>query len=266
MERRIPAELQPMLQAYAGQLQTEFGELISGIYLYGSIAWGAYVPETSDVDFLVITSKRLDDSQLSRLQQLHLNLMKRYPEAKKLDGMYIQQTDLGKKNEQLGPYPYCQNGSLAKKRGYWDLNDVTWWTLRQKGITICGVEAQQLPLATDWRDVLATMRYNVETYWASKAKKQYLFLFDEWVEFAVTTLSRILYTVEHQSIIGKDQAVREMLDRLPEEWHPLLSEALRLRKDSTHSPLFSSRWKRAKRTAAFIQHISLCCQEEMNKE
>ena len=41
--------------------------------------------------------------------------------------------------------------------------------------------------------------------WLEKAKRPYLFFIEEWVESAVVTMGRILYTFRHKTIVSKDK-------------------------------------------------------------
>ena len=56
--------------------------------------------------------------------------------GKRMDGMYIPLADLGKYNDEMNEYVYCADGKA--NIGHWDINAVTWWTLKNQGITVTG--------------------------------------------------------------------------------------------------------------------------------
>jgi hypothetical protein len=60
------------------------------------------------------------------------------------------------------------------------------------------------------------MRDNLERYWAPKARRRLLWLDERWVHFGVTTLARILYTLETGELASKPEAVAWLRPRLPE--------------------------------------------------
>jgi hypothetical protein len=44
---------------------------------------------------------------------------------------------------------------------------VTWWILKRHGIAVVGPPAERFDFAIDWDDLIAKMRRNMNTYWAS---------------------------------------------------------------------------------------------------
>jgi hypothetical protein len=57
---------------------------------------------------------------------------------------------------------------------------------------LLGPERSDLPLEVAWKDVLSTMRFNLDVYFVRKAKRPYIYMHGAAVEFAVTNLCRIL--------------------------------------------------------------------------
>jgi hypothetical protein len=102
---------------------------------------------------------------------------------------------------------------------------------------------------------------HLDNYWASKTKRPYLFLLDGWVVWAVTTLCRILTTIEEAEITTKPAALKHWRDRLPPRWGLLIDETLRLRHHHPISSLYRSRFKRMRETLAFFAYI----RERVNK-
>ena len=90
-----------------------------------------------------------------------------------MDGMYIPLADLGKYNDEMNEYVYCADGKA--NIGHWDINAVTWWTLKNQGITVTGKEAEDLSFQIRWDDVVNTMKYNVERYWSEKRSSRIYF-------------------------------------------------------------------------------------------
>ncbi|MGM7635184.1 aminoglycoside adenylyltransferase domain-containing protein [Bacillus sp. Hm123] len=254
----IPNEVNSLLLDYTNLLETEFSNVIYGIYLYGSIALSAFDERKSDVDFITILKRSLTNTELGRLSKLHQKMKKMNPLAERLDGMYIHLADIGKENNDLQPYPCCASGTF-KKSQYWDMNHVTWWTLKHHGISVTGVHLDELKILTSWCDVEKTMSYNLNKYWANKAKSGWYFLLDDWVEDAVLTMCRIYCSLKYKKIIPKEKAVEYALQTLPNKWSLLFKETLRLRHGDHTSSFFSSRWKRAKETKKFLLYMINDC-------
>jgi len=249
----IPLLIQPLLDAYLHALEP-LRDHIYGIYIYGSIALGAFEEGESDIDIVALTLVEWPEGELGQLARIHRRLVKEYPLGKRLAPMYVPLRDIGKCHTSLPPYPYASEGKLYRE-GYFDLNAVTWWTIKHKGICLPGPACADLPLEVAWEDVLGAMHYNLDTYWAGKAKKPYLFLFDVWVMTAVATLCRILMAIEEGEIIAKSSALKSWRDRLPARWHALIDEAWRIRQHLDTPSLYRSRIARMRETLAFIKYV-----------
>ena len=221
---------------------------IVGVYVYGSIALGAFHIETSDVDFVAVLNDSVNEAEKQQLVELHKK-MSESTLGKRMDGMYIPLADLGKYNHEINEYVYCADGKADI--GHWDINAVTWWTLKNQGITVIGKEVEDLPFQIKWDDVVNTMKYNVEQYWSEKAKQPYLFFIEEWVESAVVTMGRILYTLDHKTIVSKDRGLQYLLERSAKEWEPLLKEVERMRYDPKEKKKLSI-WRRADMTKRYL--------------
>ena len=78
------------------------GDQFVGMYLYGSLASGDFNPETSDIDFLVVTTDTLSEETISKLETMHKQTwatsLKR---AGELEGSYIPK-ELIRRHDQNG--------------------------------------------------------------------------------------------------------------------------------------------------------------------
>ncbi|MFL0492179.1 nucleotidyltransferase [Bacillus sp. AFS054943] len=259
VKHALPEEVKKLMGQYIAELKEIFlDEKIVGVYVYGSIALGAFHIETSDVDFVTVISDSVNEAEKQQLVELHKKLSSSTL-GKRMDGMYIPLADLGKYNDAMNEYVYCAEGKAAI--GYWDINAVTWWTLKNEGITVMGKEAGDLPFQIKWDDVVQTMKYNVEHYWSEKAKRPYLFFIEEWVESAVVTMGRILYTLDHKTIVSKDRGLQYLLERSAKEWEPLLKEVERMRRSPMEKKKLSV-WRRADMTKRYLLSLIEECREK----
>ena len=253
MPALIPPLIQPLIDAYLNALEP-LRDHFYGIYIYGSIALGAFEEWESDIDIVALTPGEWTEHELGQLACIHKQLVKEHRLGKRLAPMYVPLRDIGKCHTHLPPYPYASDGKFYPA-GYFDLNAVTWWTIKHKGICLLGPECSLLPLEVAWEDVLGAMRYNLDTYWAGKAKKPYLFLFDVWVMNAVATLCRILTAIEEGEIIAKSPALERWRGRLPVRWRVLIDESWCIRHEPDAPSLYGSRNERKRETLAFIEYV-----------
>lgn len=201
MPASIPPLIQPLLDAYLHALEPLLDHFY-GIYIYGSIALGAFEERESDIDIVVLTRGEWTAQELGQLGRTHKRLVKEFTLGERLAPIYVPLEDIGKLNVDIAPYPYASDGKFHAA-GHFDLNAVTWWTVQHQGICLLGPESSTLPLQVTWAEVLDAMRYNLNIYWAGKARQPRLFLLDIWVMIAVATLCRILTTLEEGVIHGR---------------------------------------------------------------
>ncbi|MCT4598320.1 MAG: DUF4111 domain-containing protein [Vallitalea sp.] len=188
---------------------------------------GYFEPKYSDVDFVVILKSKLINEEMLKLKMLHDKFGKEYKYGAKLDGMYLQYDMLGKMNNDIEKYPYVKNASLCEA-GYFDINYVTWWSLKEYEMAIGSPSIKDELSEISFSDVIQTMKYNLNEYWLSKLETSEIFEQDMWVEFAVVTLSRIIYTLQEGEIKSKSQSCSYIANEYP-EWNDIIQEALAIR-------------------------------------
>jgi hypothetical protein len=108
---------------------------------------------------------------------------RRRPIGKRLEVCYVPFRYLGvmrsgKRSRAVDPYPVMHDGvfSSASSGG---LNAVTWWIIQYHGLCLLGPERSALPLGVTWNDILSTMRFNLDVYFARQAKRPHIYLSDE---------------------------------------------------------------------------------------
>ncbi|MFP7486388.1 DUF4111 domain-containing protein [Priestia filamentosa] len=254
---KIPVTIRSCLSDYTEYIRDQFtSDLIVGIYLYGSISLNGFDAEKSDIDFIVVLSRDLTQEESNNLKFIHKELSLNSL-GKRMDGIYIPMNGVGKSNEELPPYFYCSSGKI--KTGYWDINAITWWMVEHYGIKIYGKEIAELNFQTNWKKIIENMEYNINTYWINKAKNRFIFMFNDMVEFCILTLSRIVSTLEAEKIFTKIEGVRKAEEILPQRWHLLLKEGLRLRNNPRTTSFYPARWKRAMECRKLISFTHDLC-------
>ena len=252
MDVSLPISVQPLIDWYLNALEP-LRPRFYGIYVYGSIALDAFEERESDIDLVALTQGEWTASELAQFSALHTALLQEQPMSTRLDVQYVPLSDLGRRDTSA-PHPLLREGAFALESDHGDLNAVTWWILKHRGIRLLGPEPADLPLEVAWQELLAAMRYNLDGYWAGQARHPHLFLSDYWIDFAVTTLCRILTTIEDGEIIGKSAALTRWRSRLPERWRLLIDEAWRVRHQPAAPVLYRSPLERADETLAFLAY------------
>ena len=253
MDARVPSAIQPLIDSYLHALEPLRAHFY-GIYIYGSIALDAFEEQASDIDVIALTQGAWSPAELAQLATIHTRLIKTQPFGKRLEALYVPLHNLGKKNREIPPYPTVHDGKFSPAR-HGDLNGVTWWILKNKSICLSGPDRSELAFEYTWQQILQTMRFNLDVYFAGKARRPYLYLSDVAVEFAITNLCRILATIEDGEIISKSASLTSWRERLPTRWQRLVDEAWRIRHQLPQPSLYRNRIQRMRETAAFIAYV-----------
>jgi hypothetical protein len=165
MQTRLLQAVQPELEYYTKRMEEILPGFISAFYLHGSLALDAFNPRFSDIDFIAILSRKPAEQDIACLRQVHREIGKKFP-GWEWDGCYLQWRDLGRLREGGDPFPAFFDGRLRLTRQH-GLNLVTWWVLKQRGVTLVGPSAQELDFELDWSMLISEMHGNLNTYWAN---------------------------------------------------------------------------------------------------
>jgi len=266
MDQRVPSMIHPLLEEYIQWFEHELPGCMAGLYLYGSIALGAFDERFSDIDFLTLLHRRPTPTEVERLAMIHQRLERTYPRWR-LEGSYLQWDDVGRFEEEIVPFPYYHDGVLHLA-GHFEVNAVTWWVLKNRGIAIVGPAAQDLHFTVDWELLLLKMRENLNSYWASWTRERSRLahlLTDDGVQWTVLGVLRLWYTFREQGLISKIGAGRYALAHLPARWSPLIHEAIAIREGRQDSG-YPSRALRAVEVVRFVRYVIKVCNEERQRE
>lgn len=260
MGNQLPNSIEEFLSSYIDQVKALLTtDVLSGIYLYGSIALHSFNDRKSDIDFIVLLKRPLITDEIKALKRLHKSF-KKGEFGKRMDGMYLLVKDCGKSNDEMDAYPYCSEGKIEV--GYYDVNAVTWWILEHHGITLHGPKSSALKIDITWEHIIENMKYNMNTYWLNKSKNIIPLLSDEMIEFTTVTISRIICSLEERQILSKEDATEKLLQTFPERWHLLLKEGLRIRKRPNADSLYSNKISRAIDCKNFIIYTHSLCRKK----
>lgn len=249
----LPSVVHPVLDRYLIALG-ESRVPVSGAYLYGSLCLGGFDPLSSDIDLLVLTSQILTAEEIDRLRALHAALGDTVPMATRLEIAYLPLPSAMPGQASEIACPVVRDGAFFAA-GTGDVNAVSWWQIQHYGLVLHGSSLSSLVLRVSWNAVEAAMHHNLVAYWPARATEPGRFLDDYWVQFAVTTLCRILTTLEDHRMESKDSALERWALRLTPRWHLLLREASRIRHAPDCPSLYRTPELRAHDLQEFLAHV-----------
>ncbi|HEU5348901.1 MAG TPA: aminoglycoside adenylyltransferase domain-containing protein [Ktedonobacterales bacterium] len=232
---RLPEEVRAILNLLLDSMRVVLGDQLVGVYLYGSLSSGDFDPASSDVDFLAVTSGTISDEKFEQLRAMHERIAaKDLPFATRLEGSYIPQDALRSYDPTTAWHPTI-GVDWPLQIGFHNINWVIERAIvRERGVVLWGpppavlidsVSPQQLREATcqqitaGWRD-----RIHDEAWLRPRA----------YSAFAVLTLCRALYTIQHGTYCSKPAAASWATGFYP-GWRPMIEWALMHRADHSDS-------------------------------
>jgi hypothetical protein len=250
-------DINTMLDKLLSSAQTILGDRFFAMYLYGSLACGNFTPETSDIDFLIVTSEALSDETISELEAMHTGFKASGLKwAKKLEGKYLPKDDLPRFNPNRPPRPTINEGKF-----YLDGEGSDWiiqrHVIREQGLVLAGPPPKTLidPILPDeLRQSVLGVMYE---WWAPMLDKPDFLRGGEYQAYAVLTMCRTLYTLEHGVIASKPVSAHWALDALDGRWRPSIEKSLAW----THATQMDI----LNETLDFIRYTRDACQRHKNE-
>jgi Domain of unknown function (DUF4111)/Nucleotidyltransferase domain len=214
------------------------GEELVGVYLSGSLALGDFDRASSDIDVLVATAGPLGEAALERLRRLHAELQAAGPWTAKLECVYLPLAAL----RRYDPADRRRYPIAPSDRGFRLGRQGPTWVLdrqvaREHGLVVLGPDPRSLidPVAPD--ELRATARAHLQDFWAAQLPGDSRTAGPAWLRprnyqaFAILSLCRALYTLQHGEVASKPAAAAWASRRLGPPWPSLVATALAWRSD-----------------------------------
>lgn len=262
----IPSNVEPAVRMWCRALEAALPDRLESVYLYGSIALGAYVEGSSDVDFIAFVKRPLSVEDLAAIAGIHETVDQAWPGLQFM-GSYIRREDAFKEGGAIGAFPSYFYGRLHPNGEHADLNPVTWWMMKKHGLCVHGTDmpfADEVSAETLARYVIG----NMNTYWAQQigrleqrlralqdgADELTPGLLDEAAEWCVLGMLRQHYTIARRDVTSKLGAGAYGLAQVPERWHGLIREALAVKRREPWR-LYGSQLARLRDLTALLRFI-----------
>jgi len=219
-------ELNGVLQEMVTSLQAILGDHLLAVYLQGSFAAGDW-DDDSDVDFLVVVSQEVSESELASLQVMHARIYDLDScWAQHLEGSYFPRDMLRQDDPSKDPLLYLDNTSRELIRSNHDNTRVVRWVTREFGIALTGPDPCALinpvPAEQLRQEVSETMRD-----WASQLLADPDQMNNRWFQpFAVLSYCRMLHTLHTGRIGSKLAGARWAMSALDHRWVDLIERSL----------------------------------------
>ncbi|MGI8856309.1 MAG: aminoglycoside adenylyltransferase domain-containing protein [Thermomicrobiales bacterium] len=217
------------------EVRAILGADLVGVYSYGSLSLGDFDPGSSDIDFLVVTERELSEQIVAELGAMHTRIAASgLPWADKLEGSYIPHAALRRFDAANNRHPTIGldwDFGITEHGSNWVIER---HIVREHGVIIAGPPPETLidPVTPDalraatwdaldhfWRDIAG----GPEPEWLRTR---------EYQAFAILTMCRALYTLDHGGVVSKPVTATWAGETLPSPWPTLIAKALTWRHDT----------------------------------
>ena len=246
-------ELNTLLQELTERTQAVLGDNFVGAYLQGSFAVGD-ADYYSDCDFLIPVQDRISVEQEAGLRALHDEIPTRGRHwTHHLEGSYPLKAEL-KTLKALGKeWLYIDHGWRVMQWSTHCNSEVARWSLRERGVVLVGPDPKTLVDEVTAGDLRASMRSLAAEFMPGFVT--WMTLDIAWGQrYAVTTLCRILGTLEFGRVVSKREALLWAGENFDGVWSELIRQVLEDRPMGFDAGQ-AARTGSVEKTLAFAAHV-----------
>ena len=226
-------EVDRAVERLLGGVVEAIGDDLVGLYLGGSLGLGGFDPASSDVDVLVAAARAVPEAAVERLRRLHGALHAEGGWAARLEVVYLPLATLRRFDPRdTARYPFGgasdREFALGRQGPTWVLDR---WVVREHGLVVAGPDPRELidPIGPD--ELRAAVRASLAGPWALEGEDVAWLRPRNDQAFAVLSMCRALYALEHGTVVSKPVAAAWASRRLGPPWPVMVERALAWRSD-----------------------------------
>lgn len=272
----LPIVISPAVEGpvhrYLGIVDRLLPGRVSGFYLVGSVALGAFRPGRSDIDFVAVVEGDLGRADLRRLRAVHAASGLRTTAAAlgrgqvtlpgTCNGVYVRAGDLDRPVSTIVPVAAHTGATFSVGRAF-DVNPVQWATFATQGVAVRGPEVGTLGLDPEPGKLREWNLANLRSYWVPWAGRmerrpgpQVRAASRWWSAWGVLGAPRLHHTITTGQVISKEDAGAYARDAFGPRWHPLIDDALAHRFGQPGPPQVRGTRARIEATGAFVLAVA----------
>lgn len=202
------------------------GKNLIGLYLFGSLTYGDFNPESSDIDLVVIVKKHLNHHELDLIKQLHKRVGEHNQKWNdRLECSYTPIDMLKSILPPKDPRPYYGGGIFYDEAPYGNEWLINLYLLYIHGIPLVGVGFKELIDPIDIVEVQKACIRDLFQVWEPKIVDIEWLDNSHYQSYLVLNLCRILYTVIYGATGTKKVSAEWVKNKFGLPWSNLIAAA-----------------------------------------
>ncbi len=212
-----------LLEELASGLKNRLNDLLVGIYVYGSLVWGDFNHDSSDIDIIVALKTDLTNDYFKELDKFHALLVKHFPAwHDRIEIAYISLNVLKHFKHQVGKVAVISPSepfNIKNAGKDWLIN---YYLLQNSSIILFGPEPKSIIDSVSKNEFICNVKEQAITWkdWVTQTKTSVGYQY-----YAVLTICRAYYVLNHGEQVSKLKAGTWMLEEFP-AWKNLIEKAM----------------------------------------
>ncbi len=220
-------EVNAVLHLLLKEVREVLGAELVGMYLYGSLSLGDFAPESSDIDFLVVTEHELPNEIVAALGALHTRIAASgLTWAKKLEGSYMPRAALRRYDPSNNRHPTIGADWAFGIHEHGEDWVIERFIVREHGVVLWGPTPKTLIDPVSPADLRAAVRDALLGFWRAQLDTPEWLRTRDYQAFAILTMCRARYTLAHGTVVSKPTAAAWAQQNVPPPWPSLIAKAL----------------------------------------
>jgi len=227
MDATLNDQIEPLLDDLLVGIKSALGPKLVGLYLYGSLVSGGFLPDVSDLDLLAAMAGEVEASDLDPLREMHDRVARRHPAwENRIEVAYLSLAGLRTFTEHRSPLAIISPGEplhLIDAGSDWLMN---WYLVREGGRTLFGPPPATLIAPIAKAAFVESIRELARQsgVWTDRLGTR------GPLAYAVLTMCRALLLHRRGEHLSKEEAAVWAREELP-AWADLIDNAVRWRAD-----------------------------------
>jgi len=221
-------DINEILFYLSNNIKKILGDNLIGLYLFGSLTYGDFNLDSSDIDLVAIVNKQIAHDELNLIKQLHIQIGDHSQKwHDRVECSYTPRSMLENILPPKDPRPYYGGGIFYDEATYgheWIINN---YLLREHGISLIGPDFKELSRPIDIIEVQKACIRDLFQEWEPKITDFEWLDNSHYQSYLVMNLCRILYTVMCGATGSKKISATWVKNKFGLPWSNLIATAER---------------------------------------
>ncbi len=220
-------EINSILKELLSRMQEEFGAKLIGLYLYGSLVWGDFDFDISDIDLLAVLTSDITEKEVISLNKLHETFVSDYKEwSDRIEVQYVSTNALKTFKSSVNIMAVISPGEPLHRVDYVEEYLMNFYFVQEQGEALYGPDPKMFIQSISKQDFLDTIIIDARKWRTHIENAKYS---RPYQGFAIMTLCRAFYTFTYGQQVSKRKAAEWVKTNYP-QWTDLIDSAFIWRK------------------------------------